>query len=234
MKISVRMKRVYLRSGDIFIWGISINGTSMRSDWVEIKLFIMRSKSQATYVSGAYENPGPRLFQSRVPDVDSDVHSGPWSVKLVLHTVCVLTLVYNSLAFPSEDYNQRTQIYFQQHTGSLGEWEKGPILWGLSLMDYWAEHGLDFCPNSPPSDTLLIYSPTCTTILTHTGQWQWPYVPPSKSPGKLGESFHPCTYNCSQTLTNQIWVEDRVLLKQMQHWWELLNFNWNLFHSFLR
>ena len=104
----------------------------MRSDWVETKLSITRPKSQATYVSGASENPAPRLFQSRVPGVDSHVHSGARSVKLVLHAVCVLTLVYNSLAFPSEDYNQRTQSCFLQHTVSWENEKKGPFSGALA------------------------------------------------------------------------------------------------------
>ena len=131
MKISVRMKRVYLLQ-ETYLFERSINRTNVRSDWVETKLSITRPKSQATYVSGASENPAPRLFQSRVPGVDSHDHSGARSVKLVLHAVCVLTLVYNSLAFPSEDYNQRTQSCFLQHTVSWENEKRGPFSGALA------------------------------------------------------------------------------------------------------
>lgn len=92
--------------------------------------------------------------------MDSDIHSVPCSVKPVLfHTVCVPILVYNSLTFPSEDYNQSTWICF------FGENEKNvPILWVPSLVSQWAEHGLDFCPDLPSPGTPL-HSPSCTIIL---------------------------------------------------------------------
>lgn len=45
MEMLARMKRIYLYSGDIFIWEININRTSVRSYWVENRRPIMKSES---------------------------------------------------------------------------------------------------------------------------------------------------------------------------------------------
>lgn len=67
MKLSVRMKRIYSCSGEIFIWEININRADVRSDWVETRRPIMKSESQVRNVSGSSKktkHPGPGLFQT--------------------------------------------------------------------------------------------------------------------------------------------------------------------------
>lgn len=77
---------------------------------------------------------------------------------------------------------------------------------------------------------LLLQALLCIATYHHT-TGQWPFLLLLQRAQITGKSFYRCIYNCPQDLINRSGVGiGEGLLKHRQLWWELLSFDWSLFH----